>query len=201
MSGLEGGEQAVELRSFRASGSHLPDASRDHLRMFTRSPNGSTPKSICTNSGNIQRSTLFYRKVLITGKFYGPSVRDPPTFPGLWRPRDWDGDVSNVRFDLFHGPRSHRLFRMHEKITLERPVTRDATRMKGQGSEGLGRPPGRERRTSKTAYFYSRSSIARSRCVLMLCEPLSRTRRRVGIPLRPPPSMFTFVRSLCLPRN
>ena len=112
VSGLEGGEQAVELRSFRASGSHLPDASRDHLRMFSRSPNGSTPKSICTNSGNIQRSTLFYRKALITGKFYGPSVRDSPTFPGLWRPRDWDGDVSNVRFDPFHGPRSHRLFRM-----------------------------------------------------------------------------------------
>ena len=99
---------------------------------------------------------------------------------------------------MAHGPTAY--LECHEKITLERPVTRDATMMKGHGSEGLGRPPGRER-TSKTTYFYSRSSIARSRCVLMLCEPLSGTRRRVNTPLRPPPSMFTFVRSLRLPRN
>ena len=52
-----------------------------------------------------------------------------------------------------HGPIAY--LECHEKITLETPIIRDVTRMRGHGSEGLGRPLGRERRNSKTTYSSS----------------------------------------------
>ena len=113
------------------------------------------PQSIYTNSGNIQCSTLFYRKVLITGKFYGPSVRDLPTSPG-----PWGHGTGAAMFQMLvsicftvHGPIAY--LECHEKITLETPIIRDMTRMRGHGSEGLGRPLRRERRNSKTTYSSS----------------------------------------------